>query len=685
MSPRNGGSPTSARKERKDEALSSRLRDAAKELKELRILYEITRISTSSVNLDQILSDAARCLGPFFGGEFFCILYVDETSGRVLVNSCHRGVPEKEAKGMESEVSRGIGLEVIRTGEPVLVRDARQKGQKSTGPVSEVCVPIGVQTRIYGAIDVRSERSDAFSTETLKLLTTAGCNLAKAIEALRSEERYRAVVENALDGVMVLGETGEFIYANDRLAQLLGEPKEDLVGKDFFPYLDGDGIRLLSGRMNLGRRREDEIAPRDLINVFRRDGGVHNVEVNSAVIHDSQGNLNVIAFLKDVTEKRKWEQQVLQAEKLRALGEMASGVAHDFNNALAIILGNTQLLLFNAGEEQRDGLKTIEKVARDSARTVIRLLDFAGRKRREVFYQVDLKQIIQESVEITRAKWKDAVQEKGIHIEVVSELEEVPPVAGNASEFREVMTNLIFNSVEAMPRGGKILIRLFRRSEVVAVEVSDTGIGMNEQVKKKIFEPFFTTKPFVNTGLGLSMVYGIVHRFGGKISVESQEGRGTAFTISLPIGKDGSEEVTAPALMEKAGRNGLRVLVIDDEDLVRDTLEQLFLQARHEVAVAKNGEEGVRLFQARPFDIVLTDLGMPGMSGWEVCKRIKTLHPGTPVGMLTGWGMVVDPAQREESGVNFVIAKPFDFNTVLNAVASALETRTGAGAATIAS
>jgi signal transduction histidine kinase/ActR/RegA family two-component response regulator len=421
-------------------------------------------------------------------------------------------------------------------------------------------------------------------------------------------------------------------------------------------------------------QRGEEVPCHYELVVIRQDGEKRNVEISSTVIKDSEGAINTIAFLKDITEKRRMEEQLLQSEKLRALGEMASGVAHDFNNALAIILGNVQLLLYTAQDQElRETLKTVEKVAKDSAQTVRRLQNFNKKKGFEEFFKVDLNAIIRDAVEITKPKWKDVVQRKGIHIEMILNFEEVPLVAANASELREVITNMIFNAIEAMKEGGKIEIRTFRRKDKVYIQISDTGMGMSDEVRKKIFEPFFTTKPFTNTGLGLSMSYGIIKRFGGEIEVEAKEGIGTTFTITLPVGIKGREEVADTSLIRK-GRAG-RILVIDDEELVRVVISQILTQAEHQVTVVENGEYGIQLFGEKEFDIVLTDLGMPTMSGLEVCKAIKEMNPNTPVGMITGWGMEIDQSQNGENGIDFIIPKPFDFNQILNVVAETMESK----------
>jgi len=234
---------------------------------------------------------------------------------------------------------------------------------------------------------------------------------------------------------------------------------------------------------------------------------------------------------------------------------------------------------------------------------------------------------------------------------------------------------MILNAIEAMPEGGKIEISTSKKRGGVIIQISDTGIGIAEEAKKKIFEPFYTTKPFTNTGLGLSMSYGIIKRFGGEIEVVSELGYGTTFTIILPVGEAEKEEAVSPQTI-KQGRKA-RILVIDDEEVVRSVLSRTLANVNHQVTLAADGEKGVQLFQEGKYDMVLTDLGMPGMSGWEVCRIIKKISPDTPVGMITGWGAEMSQSKMDEYGLDFLISKPFDLNRILNVVAETMESKGG--------
>jgi PAS domain S-box-containing protein len=658
--------------------------ETKKRLDELTILYEIMKISASPLNLDKMMKEIMNSLNSFFKFEALGILLVDENSMKLLPHpASHNELSIKNIGKLGLYVGKGITGWVAEKGESLLVNNVSEDSRYVCGDesiCSEMCVPLKVGQKVIGVIDAQSRASNAFSEDDLRLLSIVGGQLATIIDNLHlyeeikhSEEKYRTVVEGAHDGICVIGKDNRIKYANKRLAEIQGYPQEELIGTDFRDFLDEESKQLMADRY-LRRQKGEKLFPRFELIVLRKDGEIRNVEINARVIKDSEEDINYIIFTKDITEKKKMEEQLLQAEKLRALAEMASGVAHDFNNALAAILGNTQLLLYTVQDEElKESLKTIEKVAKDSAQTVRRLQDFTRKRVHQELFRVDVNSIIKDSIEITKPKWKDEVQSRGVRIEMVSNFGEIPSVSGNASELREVFTNMIFNAIEAMPEGGKIEVRTFYKRREVFIQISDTGIGITEEVRKKIFEPFFTTKPFTNTGLGLSMSYGIVKRFGGEIEVESKVGLGTTFTIILPIGGEEREEVISPSNIKK-GRKA-RILVIDDEEFVRSVLSRTLAQVNHQVTLAEDGEKGIQLFKEGKFDMVLTDLGMPGMSGWEVCRMIKKINPHTPVGMITGWGMEMSRSKMEEYGLDFFISKPFDFNQILNVVAETMESK----------
>ena len=389
-------------------------------------------------------------------------------------------------------------------------------------------------------------------------------------------------------------------------------------------------------------------------------------------------NAQLFSDLKQtLQELRQAQDQVVQAEKLRAMGELASGVAHDFNNVLAVVLGNTQLLLHQLEhlgvEEMREGLKVIERSSKDGAETIRRIQEFTGVRRDREFVSLSLNEIVTEVANITQPRWRDQTQKKGIQIEMTTRLGEIPLIMGNPSEVREVLTNIIFNAVDAMPKGGKLTIATQPQAEGwVEVRIVDTGIGMTEEVKNRVFDPFFTTKGVTNSGLGMSVSYGIIKRHGGEILIESEPQKGATFIIHLPTGYEEEESRAKEVAAFKEPRRA-RILVIDDEDSVRDILSRMLKTKGHKVVVAPNGEEGIERFRAETFDLVFTDLGMPKLSGWDVGKTIKGINPKTPIAMITGWGVELDREKLNESGIDLIISKPFNFDQVIGLVSEAME------------
>ena len=367
------------------------------------------------------------------------------------------------------------------------------------------------------------------------------------------------------------------------------------------------------------------------------------------------------------------QDQLVRTEKLRALGEMASGVAHDFNNLLASILGRAQLLLERTQDVKlRQWLKVIERAAMDGARTVRRLQDFTGIRRDQPAVEVDLNQVVQQVLETTESIWRQDRRRSGVEIQVETDLAEgLPPVAGDPAELREAFTNLVLNAVDAMPKGGTLTLRTRPADGQVQVEVGDTGTGIPEHVREKIFDPFFTTKGPKGTGLGLSMAYGILQRHHGRITVESEEGHGTVFRLVFPVVISGSVEQSAPPLAAPAGAvASLHCLVVDDEEEVGEVVADILITAGHTAVTVRSGQDAMGRLGAERFDVVFTDLAMPGMTGWQVARAVKDRAPEVPVVMMSGFGVEVAPEDLPSRGVDLVLAKPLQIQDVLRALST---------------
>jgi len=364
------------------------------------------------------------------------------------------------------------------------------------------------------------------------------------------------------------------------------------------------------------------------------------------------------------------QSSLVKTERLRALGEMAAGVAHDFNNLLSVILGRTELMLRRVGEgdTSRD-LEAVRRAAQDGADTVRRIQEFTRTRRTRAFERVDLAEVAREVIELTRPRWALEAQARGVAYEFSVD-GAAPPVAGRPEELREVLANLLTNAVDAMPAGGVCRIRLDVRDEWALMAISDTGIGMPEDMRRRVFEPFFTSKGPRGTGLGLAVSWGIVTRHGGTIEVDSAPGQGTTFRLRLPI------PVTLPDVVlgvpiTPAPRPA-RLLLIEDEPEVQAVLAELLREAGYSVTVASDGLEGVEHCERESVDVVLSDISMPGISGWDVAARLRTRHPHIPIGFVTGWGDQLDQERLAGTGVDFVVAKPFQAHDILRHVAQAL-------------
>ena len=429
------------------------------------------------------------------------------------------------------------------------------------------------------------------------------------------------------------------------------------------PVMLGDrllGILAVSGRGDRPFDEADEALLQALV-------GQAAVAIQNARLYED-ARAHEVEATRTLEELRRTQEQLVRVEKLRALGEMASGVAHDFNNVLAVILGRVQLLQRKLQDPTfRRWLDIVEQAALDGAQTVRQIQEFTRVRRDQPTQTVDLNQAVRDAVEMTRGRWQDEPQSRGVTIRLALDLGVVPPVDGQAPELREVLTNLVVNAAEALPRGGEIRIATRLREGRVEVTVADTGVGMSDSVRRRIFEPFFSTKGPSGPGLGLAMVYGIVSRHGGEIVVDTAEGVGSTFSIRLPVGSaTHAPESAAP----QVGADSVRVLVIDDEPFVRETLEEILRQQHHEVVAADDGVTGLARFRAGTFDLVMTDLAMPGMSGWQVARAVKSVRPEVPVVLVTGWGVEVEVDELQTHGVDRVMTKPFRFEDVQEVVAS---------------
>ncbi len=399
----------------------------------------------------------------------------------------------------------------------------------------------------------------------------------------------------------------------------------------------------------------------------------------------SKSNRELERALSDLKEA---QHHIVQQERLSALGQMASGIAHDLNNSLTPILAYSELLLRASSPRGLAAapqyLEAMHAAAQDAQNVVRRLREFyRHREEVEVLEPVDLGRLVTDAVFLCQPRWKDQAQARGVTIEVALDLEPVPALAGNKSELREALMNLIFNAADAIlqkaegqpeARQGTVAIstRLGRDAkggQEVHLSVADDGMGMTEEARRRCLEPFYTTKGERGTGLGLATVYGIVRRHEGRVEIESAWGRGSALILRLPVRCQPKEEPSVEA--SGADSRALRILVVDDEAVVRDVIRACLCLSGHTVETAVNGRDGMGKFIAGHFDLVITDRAMPEMNGDQLARAIKGIDPEKPVILLTGFGDMMGAAGEHPEGIDVILGKPFKQAALRDAVARA--------------
>jgi two-component system NtrC family sensor kinase len=522
--------------------------------------------------------------------------------------------------------------------------------------------------------------------------------LRRSREALRaSEERLRSIFENAAAGMARVGPDGSFLQVNPALCRFLGYAEAELLALtvcDVTGQEDLAETRRVFVEAQAGRPGPVDVEKR----YVRKDGAVVWGRTTASWLLDGRGRPTyAVSLVQDVTDRKRLEEELRQAEKMSAVGLLVSGVAHELNNPLAGVLGYAQLLLASSlsGETTRRGLETILREAERCKRIVQNLQTFA-RKRRPQEEPVDVNEILESTLEL------HSYQLKVDDIDVEADLDpSLPRILGDAHQLRQVFLNIILNAHQAMAGregGGRLAVASRRRAGAVVVEIEDSGPGIPAEHLSRIFDPFFTTKEVgQGTGLGLSICYGIVEEHRGRISARDVPGGGARFTVELPIGRDhaaaGEPEAGAsregpgrapaapaaggpqlPAAERRASRGG-RILVVDDEPTILEVLDMALSADGHAVDAVLSASEALRRTRETSYDLIITDLKMPGMDGEAFYERVRESDPSLAGRIVFSTGDTVGGDTRvflEKTG-NRYWQKPFDLETVKAAVREALD------------
>jgi PAS domain S-box-containing protein len=593
-------------------------------------------------------------------------------------------------EGLRFTSNEGLAGQAFITKLPLFIEDSTQQEiPYETGtvgrPGSWVCVPV----LDAGVLNLSGSSPAQFTMQMRRYWELLGAVLGYCLlrPSLHSENRKNAhdgpktssdpegfrgdhdrevdecvlLAEDALQyipqGICLLDVEGRVTRVNRSIESSYGRNASELIGRSP-AVIFHDPMMFQTMLEKACFSSCDELVDAPLVNA---DGEVYPADLNMVRMTGRSGTVKgYLLVINDVTKKKAFAEKMLQAEKLAALGTMAGGVAHDFNNLLMVILGNLQLLLPRAQDgEARHRLETIEKAVYDGAHTVERLQKFTEGDRHHQFAAVatDVNAAIEDVIAMTRPRWKNSMEKHGHTIHVKTDLDPECFCRIHMSDCREILTNLILNAIEAMPQGGVIALKTRLCDDMVKIEVRDTGIGMTQEVAARIFDPFYTSKGVGNSGLGLSVSWSLITRSGGEIRIKSKPAKGTLFTIKLP--RADLPQVISPVRAQvKTSTAHHRLLVVDDDESVLQIIQDMLSFKGHEVIALADGQEALDILEKEDFDLVVTDLGMPGISGWEVAKRVKAKNPKLPVVLLTGWGTQFDGEDLSEEGVDIVLTKP---------------------------
>ncbi len=508
----------------------------------------------------------------------------------------------------------------------------------------------------------------------------------KAEEALRkSEEFNRKLVDRAPYGIAYLSGEGTIEYMNPAAMRIMGVPEGQTSSALGTKVLDLPGIHNLSEVEESFHRLLEGESLSGLEVPYKSSVGLDTVLLVAATPRfGSDGTVTGgILMFTDIAERKKAEEMQSQTARFKAVADLADGVAHNFNNLLQVVIGHLELALIGleAGDYAvvKDDLEKVLKSSLFGAELVRRLQIFSREHQpfnvseTTVF---DVSDVAKQAVEVSQA-WVTAAEKVGRKVSVHTKLKEGCLVNTDEDEIFGVVVNLIRNSVEALPTGGDVELSTTIEGNEVVLQIEDTGIGISQENLGRVFNPFFTTKAEPGAGLSLASGRRIIEAASGKILVDSIEGRGTTFTIRLPL----AEKLPKPIgpLPQRETKEPLTILVIDDMEAMLDLMKSALAAYGHAVLTALSGEEGIEIFEENPTDIVICDLGMPGMTGWQVGKRISAICrergvPKTPFILLTAWaGQEMETEKITRSGVDAVVRKPLKIQNILEVVQEVVE------------
>jgi PAS domain S-box-containing protein len=674
--------------------------EAAKTLAwEKEILAEISRIVSSTLEIEEVyekFAEEVRKLIPF--DRLAIHVLRPETQSTLVAHIAGPPVVER-TKGSLIPLAGSFNEAVIQSGASLILQGveeeiaARYPSLKTTleaGLRSFLSIPLLSRGQVIGLLHFRSFASHAYKDFDRQMGESIGAQIAGAIanaelfaqrrkieDALReSEEKYRILVQNANDAIFI-AQDGKvkfptFRTPNPKFLQVTGYSAEELAKAppttSFLQFIHPEDQKMVMER-HLKKMRGEDVLNVYSFRLLNKKGETVWVQINS-VATQWEGRLATLCFLRDISQEKKLESQIYTAQKMEAIGTLASGIAHDFNNLLMGVQGYVSLLLFDANGNPSNGqvenLKRIEELVKSGSSLTGQLLAFARKGKYEV-KPSDLNKIIERTVDVFGRTKKEVNHHKRL-------ARDLWPVEVDRGQIEQVFLNLFVNAWQAMPKGGNLYLEtqnvtlgedyikpfFVKPGRYAKVSVTDTGLGMDKQTQQRIFEPFFTTKELGRgTGLGLATVYGIIKNHGGHINVYSEKGRGTTFTLYLPTSaKEVQDEKKAPLRILQGKET---ILLVDDEDTIIDVVAKALKITGYNPLAARSGGEAVEKYKAHreKIDLIVLDMIMPGMGGGAVYDRLKEINPEVKVILASGYSLDGEASQILEKGCKGFIQKPF--------------------------
>ena len=494
----------------------------------------------------------------------------------------------------------------------------------------------------------------------------------------RSEENYRQLIEAAQDAIICIDEKGIIFLWNESAEKIFGYSKYEIIGQPLTTIVPEKYQTAYQEGFNLFSTSDKNTISDKPVEVsgITKAGVIIPTELSVSSYKAENEQLALIGIVRDLTERKRIEDILLRSEKLKSMGMITSGIAHEFNNILAIVKGFATQIKKKCGNDEKleKRVDTIIKATNDGVEIVRRMREYTNLELDNAnFVPTDMRLLIKQSIGFTMPRWQNIANANGIHYKIDTDgFSKELCIMCNQSELREVLVNIINNALDAMPGGGSLSFHTWAEEKTLFVTISDTGMGMGETVQRNVFDPFFTTKIGVGTGLGMSTAYGIVVRHGGEIEVESEEGKGSRFTIRLPLSNEIAKPEATFEQEQELKAEGLRMLIVDDEQEICDLLSEYFLEDGHNVKIVNTGDMAIKLLETESFDLVLSDLVMPEVTGYDIIETIGTLEKKPKVGIITGWEDAYKTEKGETLKADFIVRKPINFSELTRCINNVL-------------